>query len=120
MSYGFWEGRLAALDLRYVLVVQLVEAGRTVNLRDLVTGVVAAGFVIDGRASKTISDALRWEVRRGRVVRRGRGLYAAGRVPRQTLWRMRRRVAWLRTQVVAPRRDNFDNTRLTRSNGQPV
>jgi hypothetical protein len=102
MSYGFWEGRLGALDLRYVLVVRLVDAGRTLTVRDLVNGVLADGFDIDGRPSKTISDALRWEVRRGRVVRRGRGIYAAGRVSRGTVWRMRERVTWLRSQVVAP------------------
>ncbi len=47
------------------------------------------------RASKDVSDALRWEVARGRVRRVARGVYAVGRLPRQTAWRMRRRLAEL-------------------------
>ncbi len=50
------------------------------------------GFTVSGRPSKTVSDALRWEVRRGRIVRLARGRYAPGRMPRGTAHRIRRRV----------------------------
>lgn len=38
--------------------------------------------------SKVVSDALRTELSRGRVVRVRRGVYGRGRVPRSTLWWM--------------------------------
>ena len=45
-----------------------------------------------GRPGKVVSDALRWEMRRGRVRRIGRGRYAAGRIPRSTRW-------WMKDQI---------------------
>jgi hypothetical protein len=81
------------LLLRYALVVLLTSAGRPMPVRELVLVLDHAGIRSMGRASKDISDALRWEMARGRVHRRGRGVYVAGHVPRQTVWRMRRRLA---------------------------
>lgn len=43
--------------------------------------------------SRDISDALRWEMERARIRRTGRSTYVAGHVARQTVWRMRKRVA---------------------------
>jgi hypothetical protein len=51
--------------------------------------VAAQGYRLPGRASKTISDALRWEVRRGRVVRLGRGRYCYATAPASTARRIR-------------------------------
>jgi hypothetical protein len=93
------------LDLRYLLTTLLVDVGQVLAVGDLVKLVQAEGFVLTGRPSKTVSDALRWEVGRGRVLRHGRGLYGPGSMPRQTRSRIRQRVAALRQQVVAPRRD---------------
>ena len=63
------------------------------QVAELERAVTAAGFRAgSGRASKEISDALRWEVARGRAVRLGRGRYAAGRVADVTKHRMRRRI----------------------------
>ena len=53
---------------------------------------------VDGRAGKTISDAIRWEVRRGRAVRLERGRYAVGRLARSTKHRMQRRLQACRTR----------------------
>jgi hypothetical protein len=39
---------------------------------------------VPGRASKTISDALRWEIRRGRVRRTAQATYVFGRMPPST------------------------------------
>ena len=50
------------------------------------------GIAVRGRPSKVISDSLRWEVRRGRVVRLGRGRYGPGRMPRGTEYRIAKRV----------------------------
>lgn len=80
------------MDLRYVLTIVLLDAGRPLSTSELLTAVRAAGRDVSGRASKTVSDALRWEVRRGRVVRVGRSQYAPGTMPRSTQWWIRRRV----------------------------
>jgi hypothetical protein len=91
---------LVGLDLRYVLTDCLFEAG-PLSVRELVAIVEGDGFVIEGRPSKAVSDALRWEVGRGRVVRLTRGVYGPGFVPRQTRSRIRLRVAELRMRPAA-------------------
>jgi hypothetical protein len=75
----------------------------TYSTQQLVDAVHAASFELYGRPSKTVSDALRWEVRRARVLRRGRGLYEAGWIAPATKSRMRTRVAQLRarSEIVA-------------------
>ncbi|HVM07930.1 MAG TPA: hypothetical protein VM345_05690 [Acidimicrobiales bacterium] len=95
------DGRPAASEvlLRYVLTVTLLDAprDRSMTVAELAGAVEHGGFRIEGRAGKVISDALRWEVRRGRVVRVGRNQYKAGpRVPRSTEHRMRTRIATAR------------------------
>ena len=92
-----WEigasGAMRGRPLRYVLVQLLHNSHGAMTVRDLIAGCEAAGVVFDDRASKLISDALRWEVRRGRVSRLARGVYAFAGAPRSTMWRIRRRVA---------------------------
>jgi len=66
------------------------------TIPEIVAELEAFGLPIPGRSSKTISDALRWEVRKGRVVRLERSRYQTGSMPRSTEW-------WIRTQVVAYR-----------------
>ena len=58
-----------------------------------------AGFILPGRASKEISDSLRWEVGRSRVRRLGRGRYAAGSMPGSTRRRIRKRAGQLRVRA---------------------
>lgn len=82
---------LRALELRHLLTWYIHQHG-TLTVRQMDALLQADGFTTLGRASKVISDALRWEVGRGRVVRTGRGRYAAGRIPRATAYRIRRRV----------------------------
>jgi len=94
--------RLSGLDLRYLLISHLVEGRGILTVRELAARVESEGFTLRGRATKTVSDALRWEVRRGRVVRHGRGLYGPGSVPRETKSRIRKRVHVLRARLVAP------------------
>src|SRR4051794_16834569 len=96
---------LAGTELRYLLTVLLIEAEQRVSLAQLVRWIEVEGFIVPGRASKTVSDALRWEIGHGRVVRCGRALYAAGSMPRQTKSRIRHRVAQVRARVVAVTRD---------------
>lgn len=47
------------------------------------------GLTVAGRSSKTISDALRWEVGRGRVIEVGRATYRRGTIARSTAWWIR-------------------------------
>ena len=54
------------------------------------------GFCVRGRASKAVSDALRWEIGRGRVYRLGRGRYGPAYIPRSTEYRIHKRVLALR------------------------
>jgi hypothetical protein len=96
---------ITGVDLRYVVTWHLLEKGSVVSVGELVASIAGDGFAVAGRAGKTVSDALRWEVASGRVVRVGRARYAPGAMPRQTKSRIRSRVERLRTQVVATRWD---------------
>src|SRR5688500_5357207 len=90
------------LELRYILALRL-WATRQQTGGQLAAAREAQGFTVAGRPSKTISDALRWEIARGRVVRVGRGRYAAGRVTRQTRHRMRTRLREFRLYAESAR-----------------
>jgi len=89
--------------LRSMLVLRLLGAGRPLTIAELVQGVERAGFTFDGRPGKVVSDALRSEVRCGRVIRAGRGCYRSGYVARSSQHRMRRRVAALHREVARRR-----------------
>ena len=80
-------------ELRYLLTMQLLESTE-VSLDELISGVAASGFALDGRPSKAVSDALRWEDARGRARRVRRGVYQRGSMPRSTYY-------WIRSQVRA-------------------
>jgi hypothetical protein len=90
---------LHGIELRYALTLTLVRAGVPLTVPELVRALEREGFTVPGRASKEVSDALRWEVGWGRVVRVRRGVYVAGHMPKQTLSRIRRRVGVLRLAV---------------------
>ncbi|MGN6694149.1 MAG: hypothetical protein ACTHN0_08225 [Aquihabitans sp.] len=83
---------LSGQPLRYALSLELHAAGE-LSVAELIQRVEAGGFTVVGRASKTVSDALRWELGHRRVVRVGRGRYRAGRIPRSTVRWMQRSLA---------------------------
>ena len=87
---------IRGLRLRELLVLILLRHAGPMTVPALVDAVDAYGFRIQGRASKVVSDQLRYEVARDRVRRVDRGVYAAGAVTRQARWRMQRRIAALR------------------------
>ena len=93
--------RLSGIHLRYQLCVCLLDAPAPLTISELVEQIEARGFAVFGRASKTVSDALRWEVRRGRVTKVGRGRYARGVMPRSTEWWIRKHADARRRAVVA-------------------
>ena len=61
--------RVGGTGLRHAICVCLLDARGPLTLPEVVAGVEALGWSVPGRASKTVSDALRWEVRKGRVER---------------------------------------------------
>lgn len=81
--------KLAGRDLRYLLTVVLHQARRPLTVAELVVILERDGLRIAGRPSKTVSDALRWEVGKGRVVKIGRSTYRRGTMPRSTASWMR-------------------------------
>jgi hypothetical protein len=83
------------IELRYVLTMHLVHHGRA-TITDLIGALTNQGFAVDGRLSRSVSDALRWKMRRDRVRRFRRGLYGPGSMPRSTEYRMHQRVLSLR------------------------
>jgi hypothetical protein len=94
---------LRGIELRYVLTIHLaVHVPATVA--ELVNVVGYHGFRVQGRPSKAVSDALRWEIEHGRVHRLGRGRYGPAYIPRSTEYRIHQRVLALRAAVVAERR----------------
>jgi hypothetical protein len=116
---AYVEGRpcIAGLELRYLLTTVLLECNARLTVAQLVEAVAAEGFLLRGRPSKAVSDALRWEVRRGRVLRHARGIYGPGTMPRQTKSRIRTRVRRLRAHVVATRRDTGPDESAGRRRG---
>lgn len=98
---------LRGIELRYVLAIALINGG-TMTVADLSMELTRQRFTVGGRPSKAISDALRWEVLHGRVVRTGHGAYSPGYMPRSTEYRIRRRVADLVEAAALPYDDSPD------------
>jgi hypothetical protein len=59
---------LRGTELRFALTIYLFQHGPT-TVADLIDALDYQGFDIPGRASKSVSDALRWEMVHGRVCR---------------------------------------------------
>jgi hypothetical protein len=95
---------LRGRGLRFVLVGH-IEKHRTTTVAELARHVATLGYELPGRPSKVISDALRWEVARGRVVRTGRGEYTYGSAPKTTARRIRQFAQHCNTWIVATRRN---------------
>lgn len=85
-------------DLRYLLTAYLIDHGPA-TVDELVEALAYHGFRAVGRASKSVSDALRTEITRGRVIRFRRGRYGPGIMPRATEYRILQRVRALHHEV---------------------
>jgi hypothetical protein len=86
---------LKGIELRYLLAMQLAAHGPA-TVTEMIAALDRHGFCVRGRPSKAVSDALRWEVGRGRVRRLGRARYGPGSMPRSTEYRIHQRVLTLR------------------------
>lgn len=93
---------LRGTNLRYALTRWLQLFGPC-TIPELIAGLTTWGFAVEGRPSKTISDALRWEIGRERVWRIGRGRYSYDSAPRTTEYRIVNRVAKLHEEVLSLR-----------------
>ena len=89
---------LRGTDLRYVVVDHVYRHGPQA-IPEIIEELGHLGFTVSGDASKTISDALRWEVRRGRLRRLRRGCYGPAEMPRTTAQRIYRRAMTLRAEA---------------------
>jgi hypothetical protein len=89
---------LREIELRYVLTMPLFNQGPA-SIGALVDVLIRHGFRVGGRASKTVSDALRWEMGYDRLPRLGRGRYGPGWMPRGTEHRIHKRALALRDQA---------------------
>jgi hypothetical protein len=89
----------------YILTMHPLLHGPA-TVAELVEMLAWHGFETEGRASKAVSDALRWEIGRGRVRRIARALYGQGWVPRSTEYRIHQRVPSLRAELSLLRRAN--------------
>jgi hypothetical protein len=98
---------LRGIELRYVLTVNLLLHGPA-TVATMIETLEWQGFGVVGRASKAVSDALRWEVKRDRVRRLRRGLYGPGAMPRSTEQHINNRVMALREESAAMRASDGD------------
>lgn len=87
--------------LRYSLLTLLWQRGRPCTITELVAELERLGLRVRGDAAKTVSDALRYEITKGRVRRVSRGRYVGLRRPDTTIRRHRDR---LRALVAAAAR----------------
>lgn len=80
--------------LRWVVCLMLHDERKQMSVSEIAAELEAAGYEVPGaRKGKLISDALRWEVQRGRVILVRRGVYARGFMQRSTMYSMRERVS---------------------------
>lgn len=96
--------RVRGVELRYLLTWLLSHEGPA-TVAELVDRLTLHGFDVSGRPSKTVSDALRWEMGHGRVWPRGRGRYRSGEMPRSTEYRLEKRVRVLLARADALARE---------------
>ncbi len=87
------------IELRYLLTMILARAAHPSTVADLIETLEYQGFRPVGRASKAVSDALRWEIGHGRVRRLARGRYGPGAMPRSTEQHIHHRVLELRRRA---------------------
>jgi hypothetical protein len=102
--------RLRGYELRCVLTLHLFQHGKA-TVADLIDVLDFHGFEVAGRASKAVSDALRYEIAHGRVRRLRRGQYGPASMPRATEYRIHQRALALREEAAlrAPSDDAFWN-----------
>jgi hypothetical protein len=89
---------LTGRDLRYAVLITLDRRfGLVRTIDEILDDLAYRGLAPDAeRPGKALADAMRWEVRRGRVLRSGWGRYKIGHYPATTQWRAENRIDHLR------------------------
>lgn len=106
---------LRGTELRHMVTTNLAVHGKA-TMFEILELLYYQGFIIPGRPSKTVSDALRWEMRRGRVRRLRRGVYGPGQMPRSTEYYIHKRALALREDAgrrIGRNHDSFWDSTLT-------
>ena len=85
--------------MRYELCLVLRNAPHALTLAEIVDRIQADGFTLGPVPNKVVSDALRWEVQRGRACRVRRGVYGCGYLPRSSESMMRTRIRQVRAAM---------------------
>jgi hypothetical protein len=80
---------MRSLHIRYLVIDALMRSPNPLSLNDLATALACNGHDLGPTPNKVISDLLRTELARGRVVRVERGVYRVGAVPASTAYRIR-------------------------------
>ena len=95
---------ITGLYLRYGLLLVLdARRGVPCSVDQMIEGLARLGLAPAGqRPGKVVSDALRWEVARGRAVRVAAGRYTVGHLPKVTRSRARHVVRCLQRGVPPP------------------
>ena len=106
-------GQLWGRGRRHFLVAVLADARRPMRVTELAERVADEPAQLKGRPSKVISDALRWEIARGRVRKIARGVYEYATAPRSTLRFIRQRVRRLRQLIQQANVPDQASPRLT-------
>ncbi len=89
---------LSGRAFRYAVTLALHHGGgRDMSTAELVQALDASGVELGRAPAKAVSDALRWEIRKGRVARVRRGVYRPVRLARST-------ASWMRSVVDDERR----------------
>ena len=78
--------------LRHAIVLVLVGTKRATSVAEIVERLHASGYELRGRPTQAVSDALRTEMRNGRVARVGRGRYMIDHLTDRQLRYSRQRV----------------------------
>lgn len=110
MRASHYVDRIYGLPLRYLACISLRQTRRPMSVGELVAAIQTGGWDLGDQPNKLIADALRWEVRKGRVVKVGRGSYRYGRMPRSTEW-------WMQNQVDSIRSARFAQTLAENTEG---
>jgi hypothetical protein len=75
---GTGRTEVSGLLLRYAILAVMEGVTRPAGVREIADSIGRFGVRTPSREGKLVSDALRTEVRKGRVMRVGRDLYVGG------------------------------------------
>lgn len=87
MSY---RPEVTGILLRYAVIVVMHGVTRPATVGQIVDAIERLGVEVPERKGKWVSDALRTEHKKGRVIRVGHNRYVGTEIPRSTYYRARR------------------------------